>query len=91
MQFPGQEIFYVNGVYQQVLPPEKLIFTWRWEKADMDVGETLVTLEFNERGDETEVILTHERLPNEAVVNMHLQGWTSMAERLTELLTGKEV
>lgn len=31
MKPPGEDgVLIVSGVYQQILPPEKLVFTWRW-------------------------------------------------------------
>ena len=48
----------VGGAYREVTPPEKLVFTWIWEGPEA-AEETLVTVEFLDQGDHTEVILTH--------------------------------
>lgn len=82
MQFPHEEVFYVSGIYRTVQPPEKLVFTWRWEKPEMDFGETLVTVEFHARGDATEVILTHEHFPTRDVSEQHSQGWSEIFDKL---------
>ena len=47
---------------------------------------TVVTIEFHERGAETELVLTHRRLPP-AVVDSHRQGWTDIVRLLDEALT----
>jgi uncharacterized protein YndB with AHSA1/START domain len=86
MQFPEEDIFYVSGTYREIQPPEKLVFTWRWEKPDMDCGETLVTIEFYAQGDSTEVTLTHENFPNQAVSEQHNQGWRDIFDKLTKVL-----
>ena len=55
----------VGGPYLEVTPPSKLVYTWSWDN-DPALGDplgrdTLVTVEFIERGSETEVVVTHER------------------------------
>ncbi|MFN8457733.1 MAG: SRPBCC domain-containing protein [Anaerolineae bacterium] len=81
MQFPGEDIFYVKGVYQEIQSPTKLVFTWRWEKPEMDMGETLVTVEFYAQGSTTEVILTHQPIPSEVSHN-YQQGWAEFFDKL---------
>jgi uncharacterized protein YndB with AHSA1/START domain len=69
-----------TGVYREVDPPRRLVFTW---KSPATLGsETIVTVEFHERGDATELILTHEELPDEPTADRHRGGWTSIAEKL---------
>ncbi len=73
-----------TGVYRDIQPPHKLVFTWYWENKDMQ--ETLVTLEFRERGKETELVLTHERFPNPEERDRHQHGWTGCLARLVKAL-----
>jgi glutathione S-transferase len=84
MQFPGQEIFYVGGVYREVEPPQRVVFTWRWEQPDWDFGETEVTLEFHEHAEGTEVTLRHEGFPDKESCQRHLQGWQDFFDKFTE-------
>lgn len=86
MQFPDQPMFYVNGAYLEVQPPEKLVFTWRWEQPDMDFGESRVTVEFYQRGAATEVILTHDGFPAAEICQHHRQGWDEFMEKLVQQL-----
>ncbi len=51
--------------------------TWAWDHGDMAGMETLVTIEFAAAGAETDLTLTHEKLPSRNAVDMHNQGWTS--------------
>ena len=51
----------VSGTYVQIDRPRKLVFTWIGPLTNN--VNTLVTLELHPRGDETELVLTHERLP----------------------------
>jgi uncharacterized protein YndB with AHSA1/START domain len=84
-KLPDGEIFYLSGIYREVRPPELLVYTWRWE-AQPEHGETLVTVEFRQVGDSTEVVLTHERFPTEKARDEHNRGWTGCLDRLEKLL-----
>ena len=70
------------GEYTVIDPPSRLAFTWAWEEGGMDVGETLVTVELNDLGGRTELVLTHERLPNEEARIAHGEGWNGSLDRL---------
>lgn len=76
----------VWGTYREVRPPERLVYTWTVEKPDMNMGETVVTVEFLDRGKETEVVLRHELFPNAEVREEHKQGWNSCFDRLPKSL-----
>ena len=67
----------VGGVYREIVAPERLVMTWIWEQGDLEGLETQVTLEFHEVGAETELRLTHERLPSESARDAHQGGWSS--------------
>ena len=74
------------GTYKEILPNEKLVFTWSWIEGGMDIGETLVTVEFRDKGNQTEVSLTHELLPTEESRQAHSEGWTGTLMRLDGFL-----
>ena len=80
-----QGIFRIQGTYKEVRPPEKLIFTWWFEGADFETST--VTVEFHTLGSSafTEVILTHELLPEKEREN-HRKGWTGCLEELAQVL-----
>ena len=50
------------GEYLEVEPPERLVYTFAWEKMPLalGLGNSKVTVEFVELADGTEVRLTHE-------------------------------
>ena len=78
--------YYVTGVYQAVQPPHKLVFTWRWENAEMDIGASLVTIELQPNGHKTDLRLTHEQLPNEEARRSHREGWIGILQELHNFL-----
>lgn len=77
-----------TGEYREIRPLERLVFTWR-SNATHD-NATLVTIEFHPRGEETELVLTHTRLPDEQAVESHTKGWQSIVEKLADHLTKQE-
>jgi len=50
-------------------------------------GETLVTVEFLDRGGRTDVVLIHERFPNEAVRDRHESGWAGCLAKLATVVS----
>ena len=78
----GEENNYeMTGEYVEIDPPERLSFTWN---SHATVEGSLVTLEFHDRGEETELVLTHERLPSADIAAQHEGGWTSILEKLSD-------
>ncbi|HYM90413.1 MAG TPA: SRPBCC domain-containing protein [bacterium] len=73
-----------TGEYLVVEPPSKLAFTWISKGTDNQ--PTIVTVELFERGNECELVLTHERFPTADAVRRHRSGWGQIADRLAEHL-----
>ncbi len=86
MQPPNRNPFYIVGTYQEIIVPEKLVYTWSFEGGDVPVQDTLVTVEFHERGNHTEVILRHERFTNKTARDAHESGWYECFDRMAPLL-----
>jgi uncharacterized protein YndB with AHSA1/START domain len=78
----------LGGVFREVKPPEKLVFTWNWKKnpatpgEPSESGETLLTVEFFERGKETEVVLTHELHTGGVARESYDRGWKGCFDML---------
>jgi uncharacterized protein YndB with AHSA1/START domain len=70
------ELLYVGGVYREVTPPTRLVYTWSWNGSSDDGVETVVTVEFRAAGDRTELVLTHDGFPDQARCDGHERGWT---------------
>jgi uncharacterized protein YndB with AHSA1/START domain len=68
-----------TGVYREISRPQRLAFTW--QSPHTGPNETLVTVEFRPGGQTTEVVLTHEHLP-EAAMKGHTGGWTDILKEL---------
>jgi len=75
------------GEYRAIERNKKLVFTWH---SDATHGtETLVTVAFNVVGAGTEVVLTHERMPDHEAGLSHIRGWTLALELLEGLSKGE--
>jgi uncharacterized protein YndB with AHSA1/START domain len=90
---PNGEVYAMHCDYLEIVKPERVKFTWSYKRVGADgkrfndsLEGTLVTFEFHERGGATEVILTHELLPNEQEFKNHQQGWAGCLDKLGELL-----
>ena len=83
---PDGERLIARGVYREVLAPERLSMTWRWLEDDpADEHESLLTLEFNDLGGETELVLNHTQLASVASRDGHAEGWTAILDQLGTL------
>ena len=72
----------IHGIFREVKPPLRLVFTWLWENDPIhgESGDSLVTIEFHDRGGRTEVVLTHEQLPSAVSREEHASGWQRCLE-----------
>ena len=86
MEAPDGVTHLVSGVYREIDPPRKLIYTWEWESIP-GFPETLVTVEFRPRANGgTDVVLTHEGLPDENARTRHEHGWVLSLDKLSNLV-----
>lgn len=69
-----------SGEYRELCRPERLVFTWISTNT-LD-RETLVTVELRLIGQETELTLTHQRLPDAEARRKHEGGWTAIVAKL---------
>jgi uncharacterized protein YndB with AHSA1/START domain len=85
-QRPGGSPVYVRGEFVEVRPPERLVYTWRWDGALADMRETRVTVEFRDAGQATEIVLTHENFPDPQAWHQHRMGWIAACDRMERIL-----
>ena len=72
----------VSGTYVEIDWPRKLVFTWTGPLTNN--VNTLVTVELIPHGDETDLVLTHERLPTSAIIDGHTRGWGHILDHLAD-------
>jgi len=71
------------GEYLEVVPHEKVAFTFGWEQEGNPItpGSSVVEITLHPEGDKTRVRLVHRGIPDDAVSD-HTHGWDHYLERL---------
>jgi len=73
-----------TGEYRELRRPARLVFTWISEHT---LGrETLVTVVLRAVGEETELTLTQEQLPDDEARRKHELGWTGIVDKFAAYL-----
>ena len=72
-----------SGEYVEVVPMEKVVFTFGWDVEGHPIppGSTTIEISLHREGDKTRVRLTHRGLPDDAVSD-HGRGWEHYLNRL---------
>jgi uncharacterized protein YndB with AHSA1/START domain len=79
----------VSGVYREVVPSQRLVFTWAWETpTGARQHETLVTVTFVPKGKRTEMTLRHEIFESREACERHREGWTGSFDKCADVLAG---
>ena len=87
MRSPEGSEHWKQGVYREVVSPERLVFTFAWEDAEGKPGhETVVTVTFAEHGTKTKLTLRQGVFETVTARDAHQGGWTSTLERLADYL-----
>ena len=73
----------VSGVYREVHPDTKLVFTWAWKSTPE--RESLVTIDLKPDGDGTMLTITHEQFFDEVARDNHRRGWMGSLDKLERL------
>ncbi len=74
----------VGGVYREVVPNQKLVFSWAWHSTPE--RESQVTVELKPAGDGTWLTLTHEQFFDQAARDGHQRGWLGLLDKLEKYL-----
>lgn len=70
----------VSGVYREVVPDAKLVFTWMWRT--MPERASLVTVALRADGEGCMLTLTHEQFFDEPARDRHRTGWSAALDKL---------
>jgi len=74
------EYYEVSGVYREVVPNQRLVFSWAWHSTPE--RESLVTVSLKPDGDGTLLTLLHEQLFDQAARDGHERGWIGALDKL---------
>jgi uncharacterized protein YndB with AHSA1/START domain len=76
-----------NGTFTEVVPLEKLVFTFVWEEAGERGEANMVVITFSDQGTQTLVTLTQQPFLSAHEAEGHGDGWWSSFDRLHTLLS----
>ena len=79
------EQHHVSGVYKEVVPNQKLAFTWAWRT--MPERESFVTVLIKPEGTGSILTLIHEQFYDEPARDRHEYGWTGALNKLERFIS----
>ena len=82
----GKPELWQGGVYREVTPPERLVFTFAWEEEGERGMETVIAVSFTGEGGKTRVIMRQAPFQSVEEREGHRWGWNSTFDRLEVLL-----
>ena len=78
----------VRGVYREVVPNRRLVFTWTWPNSTPE-RESVITIELRAAGGGTEFVFRQEQFFDATVRDNHRRGWTESFVKLGKFLRGE--
>jgi uncharacterized protein YndB with AHSA1/START domain len=76
------------GRFIAIERPQKVVYTWVSEGTQG--VESVITVTFEPRGDQTEVTLHHSGVPDDEMGRRHKEGWTWVLSMLAESLASRQ-
>lgn len=89
MRHPEWGELWQHGVFHEIVPPERLVYTFAWEEANVSPEHVmLVTVAFADLGDRTEMRFQQAVFVSEASRDSHEDGWSQCFDKLAALVAG---
>ena len=77
----GKE-YWSHGRYLEIVPPERLVFTFAWEGQDGKPGHQMqVTVELHELGEKTRLVFRKVELPDDTELKLQTGGWEQALDK----------
>ncbi|MBL8560417.1 MAG: SRPBCC domain-containing protein [Hyphomonadaceae bacterium] len=70
-----------GGVYREIVPHERLVFTFKWDNGPSNALETLVTITFREHDGKTVMTFHQSPFLDAARRDSHVGGWSSAFDK----------
>lgn len=87
MRSPDGKDMWQHGVYREIVPPEKTVYTFIWDAHPEQ--EMLVTVEFAERDNKTDMTFRQEGFSSAEEREGHEDGWNQTFDRLALYLNSQ--
>lgn len=84
----GDEAFTISGIYKDVQPAKKLVYTWNWKLPSPSVQDTdfLLTIEFASAVSGSSLHVVQQQFTSDELVQPHHEGWEKALESLAAFL-----
>ncbi len=82
MKSPSNEENWFGGVYREIVPHRRLVFTFAWDAGPSSRIETLITITFTERNGKTVQMFHQTPFSSVEARDRHIGGWTSCFDKL---------
>ena len=77
-----------RGEFLELVRPERLVMSWRWESGHVDPGESRVEILLRAVPEGTEITVNHELLHDQTSSDRHAAGWAGALDKLDAALSG---
>lgn len=76
----------VTGTFKEIVPNQKLVYTWTNSSTEFPARDTLVTVEFFAKGSSTEIHLVHSNFALDRSAEGHTNGWQQCLDKLAQFV-----
>lgn len=78
---------WMRGVYREIEPGRRIVMTFTWEDGAWDLGETLVTVTFDDAPDGRTAFSFHQApFASVETRDSHMGGWSELTDKLAAYL-----
>jgi uncharacterized protein YndB with AHSA1/START domain len=87
---PDGEEHEAHGEYLEVIPPRRLVMSWRWVHGGVEEereGVSRIEFELRPIDEGVELTVTHADLRNEVSAAIHENGWLGSLNKLSRLVS----
>jgi uncharacterized protein YndB with AHSA1/START domain len=78
-----------SGEFLEIVPPERVVMSWRWKGGVPDPGESRVEITIKTVAEGTELTFVHSQLRDEEASRSHEEGWAGSLDKLEAYLAAR--
>lgn len=79
----GEE-YWMTGTYREIVEPERIVFSFRWEEEGERGDDNTVTVTFAAEGNKTRLTFRQAYFDSVEQCDSHFGGWSECMDRLVE-------
>jgi uncharacterized protein YndB with AHSA1/START domain len=84
---PEGNDYWMRGVYREVTPPRRLVFTFAWEEEGERGLDNIITVTLAEQGGKTRLEFHQAPFQSVSERDSHNEGWSESFDRLDALVS----